>query len=98
MDPDLRKKILELYDLTKENNKMLHSLRRAQRWASIMRVIYWILILGISVGAYYYIQPHLDQILGLYTQNQSFIDKVRSMGTSIPDVSHIQEFFQQVKK
>lgn len=97
MDPDLRQKIIELHELTKENNQILRSLRRAQRWANIMRFIYWILIIGISIGAYYYIQPYLEQVLKLYSENQALVDKVKTIGVSIPDVSHLQEFFGQIK-
>jgi hypothetical protein len=69
-DIEFRQKILDILDLAKENNKLLRSLRRAQRWAMFMRLVYWVLIIGITLGAYYYIQPYFDQIIGTYSNFQ----------------------------
>ena len=66
MTPEERDLLNKSVTLAEENNQMLHSMKRSQRWASITRVIYWIFIIGSAVGAYYLIQPYVDQVKGLY--------------------------------
>ena len=53
-----------------ENNKILHKLLRAQRWATAWSVVRWIVIFAITIGSYYYLQPYLDQMLKVYQQIQ----------------------------
>jgi len=67
MSPEERELLNRSVSLAEENNKMLHSMKRSQRMASIMRAVYWIFIIGSAVGAYYFIQPYVDQIKDVYT-------------------------------
>lgn len=56
MDSDAQK-LGELLELTRENNDILRSMRRTQRWSSFFSFMYWVLILGSIFGTYYYFQP-----------------------------------------
>jgi len=51
MDPEAKELLEKTYELEKENNHMLRRLRRAQRYAALMRVAYWFIIIGLGVGA-----------------------------------------------
>lgn len=62
--------------LAEENNDMLRSIRRSMRLGRLMTIIYWLVIIGISVGAYYFVQPYLQQLMGIYGGAQSNIDSV----------------------
>jgi hypothetical protein len=66
MDSESQKLLEETFVLEKENNKMLHSMKRSMFWARVMSVLYWILIIGISVGAFYFLQPYVDQVVKTY--------------------------------
>ncbi|OGI91844.1 hypothetical protein A3A06_01625 [Candidatus Nomurabacteria bacterium RIFCSPLOWO2_01_FULL_41_220] len=66
MSPEERELLNKAVGLAEENNQMLHSMRRSQRWSSIARAIYWVFIIGSAVGAYYLIQPYVDQMKDLY--------------------------------
>ena len=66
MSPEERELLNKAVGLAEENNQMLHSMRRSQRWSSIARAIYWVFIIGSAVGAYYFIQPYIDQMMQLY--------------------------------
>jgi len=57
------KKTLEL---AQENNKMLYAIRRGMFWGRIMRVVYWIVIIGAALGVYYYISPYINSAVGAY--------------------------------
>lgn len=58
----------ELLELARENNKMLHAMRRHQRWQSFFHMLYWLAIIGLSVGSYYFIQPYLKALTDTYQQ------------------------------
>lgn len=94
----MKDKIDEIFELTKENNKLLHKLRSSQKWASITRLLYWLVIIGISIGAYYYVEPYLQKIMNAYSQSMSTLDKVQNFGNSLPDVSNINGILDQLKK
>ncbi|MDP2789176.1 MAG: hypothetical protein Q8O46_03985 [bacterium] len=66
MDPESKKLLESTYRLAEENNLMLRSMRRSMRIARVMSFLYWVLIIGISVGAFFYLQPYIDQIMSLY--------------------------------
>ena len=66
MSPEERELLNKAVGLAEENNQMLHSMRRSQRWSSIARAIYWVFIIGSAVGAYYLIQTYVDQMKDLY--------------------------------
>jgi hypothetical protein len=66
MSPEEREMLEKSLALAEENNKILHSMKRGQRWASIMRVVYWVFIIGSAVGAFYLIQPYIDEVKSMY--------------------------------
>ncbi|MBY0376596.1 hypothetical protein K2P96_01325 [Patescibacteria group bacterium] len=66
MDPESKKLLEDTARLAQENNQILHSMRRSMRWARVMSLLYWVFIIGSAVGAYYFIQPYLDQVIKLY--------------------------------
>ena len=59
MDPEDKKIIRENLEISKDNRKMLKKIRRGMVFGGIVRVIYWIIIIGASLGTYYYLQPYL---------------------------------------
>ncbi len=73
MTPEERELLNQSVVLAKENNKMLRSMVRSARIASLLRVIYWVFIIGSLVGAYYVVQPYLNQILDAYSGAESVL-------------------------
>lgn len=53
------------HKLAEENNEILRSIRRSNRFSTAMKIAYWVLIIGLSVGAYYLIQPYMTFLSGL---------------------------------
>lgn len=66
-EEELQKIVEETRELSKDNNRILHSIQRRDRLSLIARIIYWVIILGIAAGAVYYIQPYIDQLKAVYT-------------------------------
>jgi len=46
---------------------MLHTIRRSMFWGRVMRIIYWVIIIGAAIGVYYYIQPYLNGAINAYS-------------------------------
>lgn len=66
MQPEEKEMLKKTLELAQENNKILHSLRRSMFWGRIMRVVYWVIIIGAAIGVYYYIEPYIDSAVGAY--------------------------------
>lgn len=64
MTPEERSLLERTYKLSEENNEILRSIRRSNRWSMALRIAYWAVILILSFGAYYLIQPYLTAITG----------------------------------
>ncbi len=67
MDQKQQQMLEESLRLAQENNAMLSKLVWAGRRAWIMRLVYWGVILLITIGSYYIIQPYIDPLLKLYS-------------------------------
>ncbi|MEK7606261.1 MAG: hypothetical protein AAB458_01535 [Patescibacteria group bacterium] len=75
MNPEEQKMLQEALALSRENNEILKKLYRSTMWGHALRALYWILIIGITVGTFYFLQPYVNTLQGVYgdfedTQNQ----------------------------
>jgi len=66
MSPEEKSLLERTYKMAEENNAILKSLRRSARWNTAFKVFYWVIIIGLSLGAYYFIQPYLEAMFDLY--------------------------------
>lgn len=66
VESDIEKRLGEIEKLSRENNAILHKLRRAQMWASLMRVLYWLIALGIAAATYVWLEPYLKTLMDTY--------------------------------
>ncbi|MEI8174797.1 MAG: hypothetical protein WCG28_02500 [bacterium] len=83
MSPEERELLNRSVSLGEENNRMLHSMRRSMRMASFMRALYWILIIGSAVGAFYFIQPYTDEIMKVYNDARNNLGSLSTMLQSV---------------
>ncbi|MFA6094436.1 MAG: hypothetical protein WC757_00930 [Candidatus Paceibacterota bacterium] len=66
MDPHDRDILQQTLELAEENNKLLRRMHTSMVWGRVVRVIYWVIIIGSAVGAYYYVEPYLNSLLKIY--------------------------------
>lgn len=66
MDPESKKLLEETFRLAQNNNDMLRSMKRSIMWGHITRTIYWVFIIGSAVGAFYLLQPYINQLKDVY--------------------------------
>ena len=85
MDPESKKLLEDTLALAQENNKMLHALKRSMLWSRVISVLYWVLIIGSALGAYYFVQPYVDQIMSTYNGAKSNLDNIGSLLKKFPN-------------
>jgi hypothetical protein len=78
----------ELMELTRENNEMLHSLRRSQKLSYIGRAVYWILILVIVYGSFVWIKPFLGKIQQAYNV---ILEQTTAAQSSLVDLNDVRK-------
>ncbi|HVT75275.1 MAG TPA: hypothetical protein VHD69_02595 [Candidatus Paceibacterota bacterium] len=64
MTPEERDLLQRTYELAEENSDILRKINRSQRASTIGKFIYWGVIIALSFGAYYFIQPYVDTLKG----------------------------------
>lgn len=65
MTPEERSLLERTASLTEENNKILLSIRRSSRISLALRVMYWVVIILVSFGTFYFIQPYVETMTNL---------------------------------
>ncbi|MBI5139123.1 hypothetical protein HZA26_00730 [Candidatus Nomurabacteria bacterium] len=80
MDPESKKLLQDTFNIAQENNQMLRALKRSMQMARVMSILYWVFIIGSAVGAYYLIQPYVDQMMSVYEGAGEVLDNIKSFG------------------
>ncbi len=76
MDTEDKRRLVRALELSEENNKILKKMLRTMRWARLVRIVYWLVIIGVSVGALYFFQPYIDQLREVYGGIKGTVDSV----------------------
>lgn len=86
MNEEEKELLQKTYELSEENNKILHGIRSSNRWSMFFRVFYWLVIIGISIGAFVYLQPYIDKAMGVYKVVQTDLNAIKSVTSKIPGI------------
>ena len=65
MDLELKKLLEDNLQIANENKAMLKRLVLLQKWNQIIRITYWVLLIGIAIGAFYTIEPYFNALFGM---------------------------------
>jgi hypothetical protein len=98
MDEETKKLLEENLKLSKENNGLLLKLYKIQRWAQITRYLYWVIIIGASLGALYYLKPYLGNLMNLYTGGVSGINNISDIKKSLSNQDQINELLKSLNQ
>ena len=86
MNPNDKDLLEKTYELSKENNHILRGIRSSNRWGTFIHIFYWVIIIGVSIGAYYYVQPYVNIAEKAYKSVQGDLGNVKSVMNSLPKV------------
>lgn len=84
MTPDERSLLERTAALTEENNALLKKMQKSSRWRTAFQVGYWVIILLLTFGAFYFIQPYINSLTGALGggsgtgQSQSYSQELQS--------------------
>lgn len=95
MSEDNSSLLEKTYELAKENNKILKSIQRKERFGTIVRVIKWAFIVIFLVWSYSFIQPFLDQLQAVYSGIQDTKDAVGELKVQAEGFGDIFKIFGQ---
>jgi hypothetical protein len=87
MTPEDRSLLERTYKLAEENNHILRSIRRHNRWMALTKFLYWVIIIGISIGAFYFIQPYFEMALNLANQANSSLKVINGTTKSLESLN-----------
>ena len=89
MDSESKKLLEDTYKLTKENNKILHKVRSIQKWQAFWSALRIIILIGITLGAVYYLEPYIEKAITVFNQIS---------GTQqVIDMSSLQNILKNIK-
>jgi hypothetical protein len=69
MDSEIREineKLGELQEMLEENQRMVKVLYTKAKWATALSAVKWILIIGVTIGSFYYIQPLIEKFMVVF--------------------------------
>ncbi len=84
MTPDEKSMLAKSYDLAQENNKILRGMLSRARWGNFFRLVYWLIILALALGAFYYVKPYFDMMVKTYQSVTSDINNIKNITTKLP--------------
>lgn len=89
MTPEEKRLLLETVELARDNNKILHSMRRGARLSMFFSIIYWIIVLGGLAAGWYFIQPYINMLNQSYDQIQLQLNSLKGAADKLPNFNNI---------
>lgn len=86
MDPESKKLLEATFQLAQENNHMLHKVRSVQKWATFWRTLKILVVIGIALGSFYFLEPYLNKIANLYNSISGMEQKLNGGSSSFQDL------------
>jgi len=91
MTPEEKSLLEQTHRLAEENNDILRSLRRSRRMSTILTIFYWVVIVVVSVGSYYFVEPYMKllpnvmgAIQGDVNSANAALQQMRSLQAKLP--------------
>lgn len=94
MDPNIDARLKSIEEKLNKNSEILSRIRRVQRNSQLFKAFYWGLIILATFGAFYFIQPYINQIIETYTGVK---DSQEQMKSSFSEFSNINDIIKQLK-
>lgn len=104
MDQDLRKLIVDNnkllkdnLELTRQNAKKIKKIQSHIRRTLLGKMLYWLIIIGVTVGALYFSKPYINNAIETYDNFKENVDRsseiINNPGSVFKDVNLINQFF-----
>jgi len=84
MDPESKQLLQNNLELAEENNKILHKIRGVQKRETLWHVLKLVIIIGITFGSFYFIEPYLNKMMDIYNSVSDIKQNIKSV-TDVPN-------------
>jgi flagellar biosynthesis/type III secretory pathway M-ring protein FliF/YscJ len=91
MDENERALLQETAELTQENNKLLKKLHRQTIFATIVRIVRWVLFVVFAIWSYVLIQPFIEQAKGVIQSMQETQQSMNEMRAKAQGVLQVPD-------
>lgn len=104
MDDNLRKMVeennkllLQNLEITRENQKKIKKIHSHIRRTMFAKVLYWVIIIIVTVSAIYYSKPYIKEAVSTYEDVREQLDTtsgiINNPGAYLKDVNLIERIF-----
>lgn len=83
MTDEERELLEQTYELAKDTNDKVSRLYRSYKWGRAFKIFYWVVIIGLSLGAYWLIQPYIDQLGQVYGGLGDTVNKIHDTSQNL---------------
>jgi uncharacterized protein YjgD (DUF1641 family) len=91
-------KLDAIYAMTLENHEVLKTIRRQQYFSTIMRLLYWLIILGAIGGSYYFIRPFIITLTDSTVGLEEKLNQLNQLKNQLPDTKVLDQLMQGLQK
>lgn len=83
MEEDLKVLLRENLEVSRESLKILKKINRGRVLSGVFSALKWVIIIGISFGAYYYIEPFLSSYLDIFKNLSSGVENIGKVSNNV---------------
>ncbi|MEX2368943.1 MAG: hypothetical protein WD552_00940 [Candidatus Paceibacterota bacterium] len=79
---NLNRQLSETRQLAEENRELLGKIYKILWRGRLFHFLYWFVIIGFAIGAFYFLEPYFDQLMNAYGGLQGQFDAFPNFGGS----------------
>jgi hypothetical protein len=83
MDEEIKEELQDIREIVAENHAMLKKIQRRAKMGIVLRTVYWAVIIGIAAGAFYFLQPYVEQGKSMIQSLRETQEKLGEAGKSL---------------
>lgn len=72
---ELKNLLQKNLETSQESLKILKKINRARIFGNLFSFLKWLIIIGVAFGAYYYLQPYIDQFKVAFNQVNNLLPR-----------------------
>lgn len=96
-DLNNQEKLAAIYEMTLENNSVLRTIRRQHYFSNFLSSLYWLMVIGVIGGAYYFVRPVVTAISNNSGQVEETINQFNQIRSQLPETKLINQVMKGLK-
>lgn len=96
-DLNNQEKLEAVYKMTLENNDILRTIRRQHYFSNFLSSLYWLMVIGVIGGAYYFIRPVVTAISSNSGGVEETINQFNQIRSQLPETKLINQVMNGLK-